>query len=170
MVLDGIIGAALAEFEDWLVASGWRGKEHDCVNQFAHGFLFRRVAQDGVISDFTQVGIESAVPQPRGVGIKAACRKDLVIWDEPGAVTWDEHWAPTRVPAAIIEWKARRRRVRALLDRRDVAWLTGYTCHYPECRGYAVTVDFAVRPGRVASARIVRGQVTEGFHRLAMAG
>jgi hypothetical protein len=166
MVLDEMIGTALAGFEDWLGVSGWRGKEHDCVNLFAHGFLLRQVAPDGFLRDFTQVGIESAVPQPPGLGIKAACRKDLVIWGEPGAVTWHADWVPTRGPAAIIEWKARRRKVRAVLDRRDVEWLVGYTRHDPECRGYAVTVDFVSTPGRIASARIVHGQVTEDFHRV----
>lgn len=165
-MLDQLIATTLTEYEAWLLSSGWRGKEHDCVNLFVHGFLFRHVRADAVIQDFTQVGIEMAVPQPEGMGIKQAVRKDLVIWDSPRFVTWDEQWRAIHPPRAIIEWKARRKpRAEAILYAGDIEWLRRYSLHYSGFTGYAVTVDFTSPQRRVASARIYNGEITEDFHR-----
>ncbi len=164
--LDRVIAAALAEFERWLLESGWHGKENDCVNLFAHGFLFKRIRPGGAIQDFTQVGIEVFVPQLKTRNSKVAVRKDLVVWDKPSGVTWSDAWQPTRPPCAIIEWKARRKARRApLLDENDLDWLRRYSLRYPGFVGYAVTVDFTGSSSRIASARIRSGEIAEEFHR-----
>ena len=165
MTLDFLIANTLAEYEQWLLSSDWRGKEHDCVNLFVHGFLFQHVRSGATIEDFTQVGIEVGVPQPEGIGIKPAARKDLVIWDAPRAVTWDADWRAVRQPVAIIEWKARRKPLLPVLYPGDIEWLRRYSLHYPDFIGYAVTVDFTSTLRRVASARIFAGQMIEDFHR-----
>ena len=165
--LDGFLGRALLEYEQWLLETEWRGKEHDCVNLFAHGFLFPKIQPGAAVDHFTRVGIEIGVPQPAGLGIKPATRKDLVIWEKPHSVTWDEKWKASQCPQAIVEWKARRKTRRgALMDERDLNWLRRYSLHYPKFVGYAVTVDFTAPNRRLASARIEGGTVTEEFHRL----
>lgn len=164
-MIDSIISVALREFEAWLLASDWRGKEHDCVNLFVHGFLFKHVREDASIKDFTQVGIEVAVPQPVGIGVKPSARKDLVIWDAPRTVTWDAEWNAIRHPIVIIEWKARRKKQFPLLDPRDLEWLRRYSLHYRDFTGYAVTVDFSSQSCCIATARIHGGIVYEDFHK-----
>ena len=165
--LDTFLAARLCEFEEWLLRSSWGGKEHDCVNLFTHGFLFPRIGPDEPIRDFTQVGIEVGVPQPGHIGIKAACRKDLVIWREPREVAWDiRTWRPITPPMAIVEWKTHRRSIQPVLSADDIRWLTAYSLHYAEFTGYAVTVDLVSEVRRVASALIRSGKVTEDFHRM----
>jgi hypothetical protein len=122
--LDRLIGRTLVQFENWLIPSGGRGRENECVNLFAHGFLFKEIGRGKPIEDFTQVGIEVSVPQPKGIGSKAAARKDLVIWNEARETAFNDDWIPIRFPISIIEWKARRKPKRsALLDSHDVHWL-----------------------------------------------
>jgi hypothetical protein len=164
--MDQFLASALAEFEDWLLKHGWRGKENDCVNLFAHGFLFPRIRPGAAVDHFTRVGIEVGVPQPVGLGIKLAVRKDLVIWEKAFASTWDDQWQAATCPQAIIEWKARRKHQgAALLDERDLNWLRRYSVHYPKFVGYAVTVDFTAADRRLTTARVEGGTVVEGFHR-----
>lgn len=165
--LDRVVAASLATFESWLLQSNWRGKEHDCVNLFTHGFLFSHVSPQAIIREFTQVGIETGVPQPSHIGIKGACRKDLVIWNNPREVAWDTStWMPVRAPAAIIEWKAHRRPITPILNQTDIAWLTAYSKHFDGFTGYAVTVDFTSSSRRVATALVRRDEFIEDFHRL----
>jgi hypothetical protein len=38
------IEKALVDFRRWLRSQQWRGKEHDCVNLYVHGFLFPTIA------------------------------------------------------------------------------------------------------------------------------
>jgi hypothetical protein len=163
--LDNLLAQSLRDFESWLLQTGWRGKEHDCVNLFTHGHLFPRVGSASPIREFTEVGIEIGVPQPSQIGIKAACRKDLVIWDEPRATAWDTAtWLPVRPPRAIIEWKAHRKPVRYSLHQGDIDWLTAYSLHFPAFTGYVVTVDFTWTDRRIASGFIRGGILTRDFH------
>jgi hypothetical protein len=101
-MLNTIIAKALTEFTSFIKGSGWRGKENDCVNLFAHRFLAKR------IRPLNRIGIEVAVPQIGGKGRKQAVRKDLVIWKRSGQNTWGNDWNAKAVPQAILEWKARR--------------------------------------------------------------
>ncbi len=166
MNLRHIVASALSEFEVWLLSSSWRGKENDCVNLFAHGFLAPHVAPDSMLHDLTQIGIEVGVPQPPGMGIKAAVRKDLVIWREPLTTTWSADWVAETFPLAIIEWKARRKKFSdPVLFPYDLNWLTSYSLLQPDFTGFSVTVDFTSTTRRVASAIVTNGQVSEDFHR-----
>ena len=164
--LHDFLKAAFVDYEAWLLQTEWRGKEHDCVNLFAHGFIFPRISPDAPISDYTQVCIEVGVPQPRTIGIKQATRKDLVIWDAPFTTTWDSNWTAFRIPKAIIEWKARKTRTgKPVLFSYDVDWLHKYSLLHPDFTGYCATVDFTSATRRVATAHIYQGNVNEDFHR-----
>ena len=159
-----MIRAALAEFWQWLIATGWRGKENDCVNAFTHGFLLKH-AQAGIDGfDSACMGIEVGVPQPAGQGTRAAVRRDLVIWNKRFDTTWDSSWQPVNVPRVIVEWKARRSGKVVGLDRYDVGWLTAMSQQHPEFTGYAVTVDFATDPVRLHTGRIRGGEMERDIH------
>lgn len=164
--LHALLADAFRDYEAWLLANEWRGKEHDCVNLFVHKFLFSRVRPDGPLTDFTQIGIEVGVPQPKGiVGIKPAARKDLVIWKEPLTTTWDKSWNAVHVPQVVIEWKARKKvSAKPHLFPHDVDWLTKYSLHYPDFTGYCATVDFTSTTRRVFTALITQGAVNHDFH------
>jgi len=157
---------AFQDFEAWLLATAWRGKENDCVNLFAHKFLFCRIDPNGPIYDPTQVGIEIGVPQPPGIGIKKGVRKDLVIWSAPNSTTFDEKWNPTRFPIAIIEWKARKKRTNLpLIFPYDLTWIKAYSQLDADYHGYCATVDFTSTDRRIHTVALRSGEVTEDFHR-----
>jgi hypothetical protein len=83
-------------------------------------------------------------------------------------VAWRADWKAVNVPAAIIEWKARRKigpppPARIFPD--DLRWLQNYAMHYPAFRGYCVTVDFSAKDRRVFSAAITATATVEDFHR-----
>ena len=119
--LNYLIAKTLSEFENWPLTSGWKGKENDCVNLFTHAFLLNEVRPSNPIEHFAQVRIEIGVIQPTGVGTKVGARKDLVIWDQPRMTTLDDAWRPIKIPAAIIEWKAKKSPKRAAkLDPHDI--------------------------------------------------
>ncbi len=165
-MLDDQLAGAFAEYEAWLMSSDWHGKEHDCVNLFVHRFVYARIHPTGPLSDFTQVCIEVGVPQPCSIGLRPAARKDMFIWDIPVSTTWDSQWQPVRRPAAIVEWKARRKKTSMpVLSAHDVEWLRKYSLMFPEFIGYCATVDFTSPSRRVATARIFQGGVEEDFHR-----
>ena len=163
--LDALLKEAFQELEAWLLDTAWRGKEHDCVNVFAHKFLAKRVKPDGPLFDLTQVGIEVGVPQPHGRGKRPSARKDLVIWAQPGTVAWDADWKAVNVPAAIIEWKAPRKSRVPRIDPSDQRWLRIYAEHYPDFVGYCATVDFSARDRRVFTVAITATGTIEDFHR-----
>jgi hypothetical protein len=160
--LDKLIAQTLSVFEDELLKTGWKGKEADCVNLFAHGFLFKEIRPGNPIEDFAQVGIEVGVPQPRGVGTRSGVRKDMIIWSEPRMTTFDGAWKPVKIPAAIIEWKARRSPKRAA---KLINWITQVSHQHLNFLGYCVTVDFTETDRRVYSAKFFRGVRTDDFHR-----
>lgn len=164
--LDVLLASSLSLFETWLLKERWRGKEHDCVNLFAHGFLFPHIKTGAAIEDFTQVAIEVPVPQAPGYGIKQAVTKDLVIWPSPRFITWDEEWRAVLPPMAVMEWKCRRKRSgHPPLHQPDIEWLKHYSRHFPNCTGYAVTVNFRSDERRIWMARIRAEGIREDFHR-----
>jgi hypothetical protein len=137
MSLSTKIHAALKEMEMHLHKFGWRGKENDCVNLFAHRFLARRVRP------IDRIGIEVAVPQLGGKGRKQAVRKDLVIWKRSGDTTWGADWRAKAVPMAILEWKAKRGpAAKPTISARDRAWLKAFKRKHRGFIGVCVTVAY----------------------------
>jgi hypothetical protein len=164
--LDALLREAFQDFEAWLLDTAWRGKEHDCVNVFAHKFLAGLVRPEGPIFDLTQVGIEVGVPQPHNCGERPSARKDLVIWAQPGTVAWGADWKAVNVPATIIEWKAPRKKGRTPpIHPYDREWLQKYSLHYPNFVGYCATVDFSATDRRVFTLAITATGMLEDFHR-----
>ena len=137
MSLSTQIHASLKEMEMHLHKSGWRGKENDCVNLFAHRFLAKRVRP------IDRIGIEVAVPQLSGKGRKQAVRKDLVIWKRSGDTTWGADWKAKAVPQAILEWKVKRGpAAKPTISARDRAWLKAFKGKYRGFIGVCVTVAY----------------------------
>ena len=137
MSLSTQIHASLKEMEMHLHKSGWRGKENDCVNLFAHRFLAKRVRP------IDRIGIEVAVPQLSGKGRKQAVRKDLVIWKRSGDTTWGADWKAKAVPQAILEWKVKRGpAAKPTISARDRAWLKAFKSKYRGFIGVCVTVAY----------------------------
>jgi len=159
--LDAVIRVTLVDFERWLVSTGWRGKEADCVNMYAHGFLLPAAVDRVDGFEATCLGIEVGVAQAPDHGEKASVRRDLVIWREPGQTTWDADWNAVELPAVIIEWKARRSG-RAELDSYDLDWLEKVSAANPDFTGWAVTVDFTGEQAGLLVAR-VKGGVVENL-------
>lgn len=159
----------LASFHRWLSESGWRGRENEVVNQFAHRILAGRVARtsltgDGPLRDLTQLGIEVSVeqvvtePTKKGNGRKKEVRKDLVIWRDGERSSYDEDWRIRTAPLAIIEWKARHEK--AQLHEADLEFLRAFTAldRYRDTLGVAVSVDF--NPARVKAQFVSEGQTS----------
>lgn len=99
----------------------------------ASGTLLPLVTPGTALFDARQIGIEVAVPQRRGDGVRRqpdVC-KDLVIWPEPDSTCWNERGQAVRFPAAVVEWKSidRRERRASRADRMnrqlayDLEWL-----------------------------------------------
>jgi hypothetical protein len=76
------LNESLRDFGKWLSANDWRGKEHDCVNNYVHGFLMDHVSANTVLHHPAQICIECGLPQPEGYE-KINARRDLVVWKEP---------------------------------------------------------------------------------------
>jgi hypothetical protein len=137
MRLSDLIKQSLDENTRFFWKSGWRGKENDCVNLFAHRFLAKRVRP------LDRIGIEVAVPQLGGKGRKQAVRKDLVIWGKGGQTTWDATWKAKTVPQAILEWKVKRGpNAQPTISSRDRAWLKAFKSKHRGFIGVCVTVAF----------------------------
>lgn len=82
--IDQLLDKSLKSFGFWLVQSGWRGKEHDCVNVFATRFLIPMTGVGSAICEASQIRIAAGVPQPNGYA-KPSARKNLVpdAWNHP---------------------------------------------------------------------------------------
>jgi hypothetical protein len=131
------INRSLKEFSAFIYGSGWRGKENDCVNLFAHRFLAKRVRP------IDRIGIEVAVPQLGGRGRKQAVRKDLVIWKRSGHTTWGTDWKAKAVPQAILEWKVKRGPgAKPTISARDRLWLKAFKRKHRGFTGVCVTVAY----------------------------
>ena len=140
--IDRFLNEALESFALWLKSSDWRGKEHDCVNLFAHKFLFEKIAPAAAIECPTQVCIECALKQPAQFA-NVAARKDLVIWEHPLQNTWSTDWEPVHSPKAVLEWKVFRLHApTSVFDPHDEAWIASYTREQDGRFGYVVSVDF----------------------------
>lgn len=139
---DTEIQGAFDAFID-ILCSSWNGeREREAVSTFAFGPLLQQVSNDGFLTDPTQIAIEMAVPQVAkpdedSEGKKDQVCKDLVLWEEPLMVCWDDDGNPTRTPGGIIEWKFDR----SSIKQENVEWLQAFTSEYPECIGYAVTAN-----------------------------
>ena len=138
--IDRFIEDALVEFKDWYINAEWNGKERDCVNMFAHGFLGRNVQPGAAIQQLTQIRIESAAPQPRGYK-KLTASKDLVIWKDELGTVWGKKWQVSNVPWVVMEWKTKRKgKPSHSFNAHDIEWLAGFTNDYPETFGYLVCI------------------------------
>lgn len=147
--IDRFLDEALKSFSHWLESNEWKGKEHDCVNLFAHGFLFPKIGPGEAIEHPTQVCIECALRQPMGFAAKSA-RKDLVIWEAPFQNTWSANWEAVRSPKAVMEWKVfRTPRSGPTFDIHDESWIEAYTRENPARFGYVVSVDLSSDEPRV---------------------
>ena len=152
---------ALREFAAHLDSEPWVGKEHDCVNRFAHGYLIPRCQAGSLLHHPTQIGIEVGVAQPPGIGIKAAARKDLVIWPRPWMSCYDNTWRPVHYPTVVMEWKTLREGFRFSGTAHDHAWLTAFTRSRPETLGLSIVVSVAPSPTcRLTATRFIRGEAT----------
>lgn len=150
--IDLFLNEALENFSLWLQSNQWRGKEHDCVNLFAHKFLFEKIAPDTAIQFPTQICIECGLKQPRtGDYNKIFARKDLVIWQNQIQNSWSENWEAVNIPKAVMEWKVkfRTKSRKVVFDLQDEKWIKLYTEENPDCIGYVVLVDLTSNPRKV---------------------
>jgi len=144
--IDRLVEDALQDFSLWLKDSSWQGKERDCVNLFAHKFLFAKIAPNAPIHCPTQVCIECALKQPTGSYTTLSAPKDLVIWGEPMQNTWSSAWVAVYAPLVVMEWKVCVREKRgSKCSKHDEEWVAAYVEENPKTTGYVVAVD--IRPG-----------------------
>jgi len=156
------IDEALKSFSLWLKANHWRGKEHDCVNLFAHSFLYKKIKKGNAIYDIGQIRIECGLKQPsNGNYSKAAARKDLVIWSDPEQNSWSENWEPVNIPIAVMEWKVKfkTKPKKKTFSSHDEKWIRLYTQENLECIGYVVLVDISSDQRKVEWIAFNQGEV-----------
>ena len=165
--LESVIRRALTAFAADLGSCEWRGKENDCVNRFAHGFLLAHCRESSWLRHPTQIGIEVGVAQPPGVATKAAARKDLVIWPKPWMSCWDSSWRPVNQPAAIMEWKVVRGPATGRGTAHDHRWLAAFANWQPDCVGFSVVLAAHRAPEeRLLVTRFRAGDVEDPWLRL----
>ena len=164
--IDRLLDEAFTTFSQWLKNHPeWRGKESDCVNLFAHRFLFERIETGAAIECATQVGIEVALKQPEGRYTRPASNKDLVIWSEPLQTTWSATWKPIYSPMAVIEWKVYRQRFpRRGFHKHDEEWIEAYTQENTGSLGYVVSVDLTHTGPAVHWKQANQGVFSEDRH------
>jgi hypothetical protein len=146
------LNEALENFSLWLNSNQWRGKEHDCVNLFAHEFLFEKMKTSAFQLHPAQICIESGLEQPvKGNYINKMVRKDLVIWSEKYQNSWSEDWKPVNIPLVVMDWKAffRKKIPNRIFDPHDEKWIRLYTEDHIDCIGYVVSVDLFSTPRKV---------------------
>lgn len=164
--IDVFINESLENFSHWLKSTQWRGKEHDCVNLFAHKFLFDKIAPDAAIHSLTQIRIECGLKQPsKGNYNKKSARKDLVIWDDPHQNSWSEDWEPVNIPKVVMEWKVkfRSKSQKGIFNSHDVEWIRHYTEENPNCIGYIVLVNLTSEPRKVEWKLSKQGVLSNTF-------
>lgn len=163
--IDRFVEDALVEFRDWYVTADWYGKERDCVNRFAFGFLAQRIAPGAAITDLGQIRLECAVPQPARYQRAAAC-KDLVVWKDSLATTWAGDWIPTNYPRVVMEWKTIRTATpRRAFDDHDTEWLRSFTRENLSSFGYLVQTFDGIGHRSVDWAKVARGSISESNRR-----
>ena len=102
--IDRFVEDALVDFDEWFVNADWYGKERECVNLFAHGFLSREIQPGAAVEQLTQIRIESAVPQQTEYR-RPVAPKDLVIWKDGLTTPWNREWEVSNHPRVVMEWK-----------------------------------------------------------------
>lgn len=142
--IENIIDTSLQSFGSWLADNDWRGKEHDCVNNFAHAHLMNHISPEALLHHPAQICLECDIPQPTGY-TKINARRDLVVWAEPFQNTWKAD-LKTRLhdPLALMEWKAKHKNKlpRKLFYPHDEVWVSEYTKIHPNVIGYVAAVYF----------------------------
>jgi hypothetical protein len=137
------IDTALVRFGEWLVSEGWHGKEHDCVNAFAHGFLMDRINNAGLLFHPAQICIECGLRQPDGFE-RSHARRDLVVWKKPFHNTWILDGDNECQPLAFMEWKTKfkKRLPKAIFYPHDEEWVAKYTAAHEDVVGWVAAVYF----------------------------
>jgi hypothetical protein len=113
------------------------------VNRFVMSHLVPACAPGNVLHDPAQIGIESAVKQPEGIGERRTSPADIAIWSKPLSNCWSPEMLPVAAPLAVLEWKCDRPGIEKQKPDGDREWLTAFTVENPASLGYAVLVDFA---------------------------
>ncbi len=165
--IDRLVQRVLTEFREFIVATGWRGREREAVSLFAFKHLVPACAPGAVLHDPAQIGIEVPVPQVTAGG-KSQVAKDLVIWPAPHMTVWGDDGNPSRTPAVVMEWKSAGFPVRSAGERRrdrDRAWLRAWTAAHGGV-GYSVGLLFGPDEVRLATDRVVSGSVDLDWLRL----
>lgn len=167
MDLIDAIQQSLTECFDFVLRTGWKGRERELVSLYAFSFLQRLCSPNAPLKDSGQIAIECAVQQVTAGGKARVC-KDLLIWPEPHMTTWS---SPDAAPLLIMEWKARG--VNTVTDaameravRGDIAWLQEYTTKHPITTGIAIGCNVAPDRQMMTAHLIVGGHVTEYWMRL----
>jgi hypothetical protein len=140
--LDRLLADTLPQFIADIHKVKWRGKERDCVNLFAMGYLIDACIKKNYpfLTHPTQIGIEMPVGKPRRLGTRKSLSKDLVIWRDPWTNCWGPGWNPTRSPLAVIEWKVTRGSKGGKNAGHEKTWLSAFARSNPKSVGYAVSL------------------------------
>lgn len=161
--IDRFLNEVLEEFSHWLKLNEWRGKEHDCINLFAHKFLFEKIEPGAAIEHPTQISIECGLMQPKKFANKAA-RKDLVIWKNPLQNSWSKDWEAVNTPKAVMEWKVYRSKFpKKIFDTHDEDWISSYTEEHGDRFGYVVSVDISSEQPKVYWKHSKKGLFSKTF-------
>ena len=101
--LDRLLRTALTAFVADATTEQWQGKERDCVNCFAMGYLIDACGKRHFLQHATQIGIEMSVAQPSRAGVRPTAPKDLVIWRRPWSTCWDDDENAPLAPLAVLD-------------------------------------------------------------------
>ena len=162
--VDRAVRESLTDFFREIRALHWRGREREAVSLYAFGFLLKQCSPGRPLHDPAQIGIEVAVPGIGEVNRKRQVCKDLVIWRTRGMTCWDDGWAITNSPLAILEWKVGRRASRhSELSAYDLAWLTRFSSSRRDFAGYVVSLNVAAGHESLAVGRVRRGKADSAW-------
>ena len=140
--LDQLLRDALPQFIAKIEQDDWQGKERDCVNRFAMGYLVPACGKHPFLQHPTQIGVEMSVRQPSRVGARPTAPKDLVIWRERWPRLWDDEEKAVLAPLAVLEWKVSRGAKGGRDTTHDTKWLRGFAKSNPKSVGYSIAVRF----------------------------
>lgn len=154
--LDEIVSDSLTAFVADVLHSGWRGKEHDWVNRYAHAYLLPCCTPTGPLREASQLGIEVGVPQPPGYE-KGATRRDLVIWPSGRYSCWRADWKPVYHPIALFEWKVHRVGRPKSEQPHEREWLRRYSAWQAGPVAYAVEIDLLPSASTLTCTRFHAG-------------
>lgn len=140
--LDRVLRTLLHSFVADATRDGWQGKERDCVNRFAMGYLVSACGNHHFLQHPPQIGIEMSVRQPSRVGTRPTAPKDLVIWRKPWSTCWDDTERAVLAPLAVIEWKVTRGSKGGGDTSHDFAWLQGFARANHKSAGYSIWLRF----------------------------